>query len=282
MNILTFDIEDWFHILDNKKTKSIKEWNNFDSRIHHGMNIIYEILDQTNLKATFFVVGWMAEKYPEIIREISNRGYEIGSHTHLHQLAYHQDKQTFFNDVEKSIKTIEDHIGEKVNSFRAPGFSITKKNKWAFEVLHELGITKDSSVFPASRAHGGLPSYESAIPSIIEYNGIKLKEFPINTHKVLGKPFIFSGGGYFRLLNYKIIKNWTLQSEYIMTYFHPRDFDVNQPIVPGLSPYRHFKSYVGIKNCKSKLERWLNEFHFIDLNQADQLINWSQVPIVKF
>lgn len=282
MNILTFDIEDWFHILDNKKTKSIKEWNNFDSRIHHGMNIIYKILDQTNLKATFFVVGWMAEKYPEIIREISNRGYEIGSHTHLHQLAYYQDKQTFFNDVEKSIKTIEDHIGEKVNSFRAPGFSITKKNKWAFEVLHELGITKDSSVFPASRAHGGLPSYESAVPSIIEYNGIKLKEFPINTHKVLGKPFIFSGGGYFRLLNYKIIKNWTLQSEYIMTYFHPRDFDVNQPIVPGLSPYRHFKSYVGIKNCKSKLERWLNEFHFIDLNQADQLINWSQVPIVKF
>ena len=282
MNILTFDIEDWFHILDNKKTKSIKEWNNFDSRIHHGMNIIYKILDQTNLKATFFVVGWMAEKYPEIIREISNRGYEIGSHTHLHQLAYHQNKQTFFNDVEKSIKTIEDHIGEKVNSFRAPGFSITKKNKWAFEVLHELGITKDSSVFPASRAHGGLPSYESAVPSIIEYNGIKLKEFPINTHKVLGKPFIFSGGGYFRLLNYKIIKNWTLQSEYIMTYFHPRDFDVNQPIVPGLSPYRHFKSYVGIKKCKSKLERWLNEFHFIDLNQADQLINWSQVPIVKF
>lgn len=282
MNILTFDIEDWFHILDNKKTKSIKEWNNFDSRIHHGMNIIYKILDQTNLKATFFVVGWIAEKYPEIIREISNRGYEIGSHTHLHQLAYHQDKQTFFNDVEKSIKTIEDRIGKKVNSFRAPGFSITKKNKWAFEVLHELGITKDSSVFPASRAHGGLPSYKSAVPSIIEYNGIKLKEFPINTHKVLGKPFIFSGGGYFRLLNYKIIKNWTLQSEYIMTYFHPRDFDVNQPIVPGLSPYRHFKSYVGIKNCKSKLERWLNEFHFIDLNQADKLINWSQVPIVKF
>ena len=195
----------------------------------------------------------------------------VGSHTHLHQLAYEQDRKTFYNDVEKSIKTLEDCTGKKVTSFRAPGFSITKNNKWAFEVLHELGITKDSSVFPAGRAHGGLPSYSSAIPSIIEYNGIKLKEFPINTHTILGKPFIFSGGGYFRLLPYKTIKNWTIQSNYVMTYFHPRDFDIGQPIVPGLSLPRRFKSYVGIKNCKPKLEQWLSDFDFIDLNQADKI-----------
>ena len=110
----------------------------------------------------------------------------------------------------------------------------------------------------------------------------KLKEFPINTHNFLGKPFIFSGGGYFRLLPYIIIENWTRKSNYVMTYFHPRDFDVSQPIVPGLSPYRRFKSYFGIKSCKSKLVRWLDDFDFIDLNQADELINWNQVPIVKF
>ena len=144
-----------------------------------------------------------------------------------------------------------------------------------------MGITKDCSVFPAGRAHGGLPSYNTAIPSIIEYNGIKLKEFPINTHTILGKPFIFSGGGYFRLLPYKTIENWTHQSNYVMTYFHPRDFDIEQPIVPGLSPTRRFKSYIGIKKCKPKLERWLNDFDFIDLNLADELINWNQVPIVK-
>ena len=221
------------------------------------MDLIYDVLEKTEKSATFFVVGWMAEKYPEIIREISDRGFEIGSHTHLHQLAYEQDRKTFYNDVEKSIKTLEDCTGEKVSSFRAPGFSITKNNKWAFEILHELGVTKDSSVFPAGRAHGGLPSYRSALPSIIEYNGIKLKEFPINTHTILGKPFIFSGGGYFRLLPYKIIENWTNQSNYVMTYFHPRDFDIHQPIVPGLSLPRRFKSYVGIKNCKPKLEKWL-------------------------
>ena len=281
MNILTFDIEEWFHILDNKETKSPSEWSKFDSRIRLGMDIIYDILEKTEKSATFFVVGWMAEKHPEIIREISDRGFEIGSHTHLHQLAYEQDQKTFYNDVEKSIKTLEDCSGEKVTSFRAPGFSITENNKWAFEVLYELGITKDSSVFPAARAHGGLTSYNAATPSIIEYNGIKLKEFPINTHGVLGKPFIFSGGGYFRLLPYKTIKNWTNQSNYVMSYFHPRDFDSDQPIVPGLSLPRRFKSYVGIKNCKPKLERWLNDFDFIDLNQADESINWNHVPKVR-
>lgn len=281
MKILTFDIEEWFHILDNEKTKTISDWNNFDSRIHLGMDFIYDILDKTDTSATFFVVGWIAEKYPDIVRGIADRGYEIGSHTHLHQLIYEQDKKTFYNDIEKSIKTLEDLSGKKVSSFRAPGFSITKNNKWAFEVLHELGITKDSSVFPASRAHGGLPSYQVAIPSIIEYNGIKLKEFPINTKTILAKSFVFSGGGYFRLLPYRIIKNWTNQSNYILTYFHPRDFDKNQPILPGLSLARKFKSYVGIKTCKSKLEKWLNDFDFIDLDQADKSINWSEVTVVK-
>jgi polysaccharide deacetylase family protein (PEP-CTERM system associated) len=281
MKILTFDIEDWFHILDNKKTQTPLEWSNFDSRIHLSMDLIYDILNKTDYSATFFVVGWMAEKYPEIIREISNRGFEIGSHTHLHQLAYNQDRKIFRNDVEKSIKTLEDCIGKEVTSFRAPGFSITRNNKWAFEVLHELGITKDSSVFPAGRSHGGLPSYNKAIPSIIDYNGITLKEFPINTQNFFGKPFIFSGGGYFRLLPYNIIKNWTRHSDYIMTYFHPRDFDIEQPIVPGLSYSRRFKSYVGIKKCKPKLEQWLSDFDFIDLNQADQLINWKQTPVIK-
>ena len=281
MKILTFDIEEWFHILDNKETKSVSDWSKFDSRISIGLNLIYDILENTKKSATFFVVGWIAEKYPHIIKEISNRGFEIGSHTHLHQLAYEQNRKTFYDDVERSIKTLEDCTGKKVTSFRAPGFSITENNKWAFEILHGLGITKDCSIFPAGRAHGGLPSFDAAIPSIIEYNGIKIKEFPINTHNVLGKPFIFSGGGYFRLLPYKIIKNWTLKSNYVMTYFHPRDFDIDQPFIPGLSPSRLFKSYVGIRNCKTKLEKWLGDFDFIDLNQANQSINWSKVQLIK-
>ncbi|MFD0797139.1 polysaccharide deacetylase family protein [Maribacter chungangensis] len=281
MNILTFDIEEWFHILDNNSTKTEAQWSSFEPRIHQNMDIIYDILEKTNVGATFFVVGWMAEKFPDVIRGISDRGYEIGSHTHLHQLVYEQDRTTFFKDVEKSIKTIEDCTGKKVTSFRAPGFSITELNKWAFEVLYELGITIDSSVFPASRAHGGLPAYKVAAPSFLEYNGAKLMEFPINTRSILGKPLIFSGGGYFRLLPYGIIKNCTHKSNYVMTYFHPRDFDYGQPVIKGLSPARQFKSYVGLKSCKPKLEKWLKDFNFIDLNSAIDTVDWSRVETVN-
>jgi peptidoglycan/xylan/chitin deacetylase (PgdA/CDA1 family) len=199
----------------------------------------------------------------------------------LHQLVYEQDKETFSADVEKSIKTIEDCTGKKVTSFRAPGFSIMEINKWAFEVLYELGITTDSSVFPANRAHGGLPAYTIAEPSILKYNGVNLKEFPINTYSVLGKPLVFSGGGYFRLLPYSLIKNLTQRSDYVMTYFHPRDFDNNQPVLESLSQFRKFKSYVGLKSCKPKLEKWLNEFDFIDLKKAVDKIDWTKVEIVN-
>jgi len=281
MKILTFDIEEWFHILDNKKTKSISEWNKFDSRIHNNMDTIFEIVEKSNTKATFFVVGWIAKQYPEVVREIVRRGFEVGSHTHLHQLAYEQNHQTFYSDVEKSIKILEDLTGKKVRSFRAPGFSITANNKWAFEVLHELGIEIDASVFPAGRAHGGLPSYNEAKPSILEYNGIQLKEFPINTHKFICKPLIFSGGGYFRLLPYKYIKSWTDSSDYVMTYFHPRDFDYQQPLVPGLSIPRRFKSYVGLKQCQLKLEQWLKDFDFTDIETANRKIDWKKVKTIK-
>lgn len=281
MRILTFDIEEWFHILDNEETKHINNWCNFDSRIHKNMDTIFNIMDKCKTKATFFIVGWIAEKHPDIVKNISDRGFQIGSHTHLHQLVYEQDRKTFFNDVEKSIKTLEDITSVKVRSFRAPGFSITEYNKWAFEVLHELGIEIDASVFPASRAHGGLVSYREAKPSILKYNGIKLKEFPINTHNIFGQPLIFTGGGYFRLLPYNIIQSWTKKTDYVMTYFHPRDFDYKQPLVPGLSLTRHFKSYVGLKKCQPKLEQWLKDFDFIDLNQADELINWNQVSTIE-
>lgn len=281
MRILTFDIEEWFHILDNSQTKTEIEWGSYESRIHANMETIFDITDQANVSATFFVVGWIAEKYPEVVKEICKRGYEIGSHTHMHQLVYEQNRKSFFNDVEKSIKILEDISGDKIRSFRAPGFSITNANKWAFEVLAELGIEIDCSVFPAGRAHGGLPQYGHSQPSILSYNGINLKEFPISTTRYFNKQIIFSGGGYFRLFPYNLIKKWTQKSEYVMTYFHPRDFDANQPKIPGLSIPRQFKSYVGLKQSKVKLQRWLDDFNFIDIKTADRIIDWDNVKNIK-
>jgi polysaccharide deacetylase family protein (PEP-CTERM system associated) len=241
------------------------------------MERVFSLLEETNSKASFFILGWIGEKYPEVVREICKRGFEIGSHTNLHQLVYEQTKEEFYQDVNRSVKTLEDISGKKVRMFRAPGFSITEKNKWAFEVLCDLGIEIDSSVFPAARAHGGMPSYGTSVPSILQYKGIELKEFPINTHQVLGRDVIYSGGGYFRILPYSIIKNWTEKDEYVMSYIHPRDLDPNQPMIKDLSYSRKFKSYVGLKKAEYKLKRWITDFDFIDVYNADSIIDWNNV-----
>ena len=226
------------------------------------------------------MLGWIAETYPEIVRQIVDQGYEIGSHTRMHQLVYEQKPEDFKKDVEYSIKTLEDISGYKVKYFRAPGFSIREDSKWAFEILAELGIEVDSSIFPGPRAHGGFPSYKSPGPSILKYKGIKIKEFPINYITLWGNSIIFSGGGYFRLFPYILIKFWTTNSDYVMTYLHPRDFDATQPVINDLSMLRKFKSYVGLRNSENKLQRWITNFEFIDMASAIQKIDWATVPEV--
>ncbi len=281
MKILTFDIEEWFHILDNPSTKYEKQWDNYEIRIYKNIDKIFKLLHDNNLKATFFIVGWIAKKYPDIVKKINSFGYEIGSHSNLHQLMYEQSYKEVDRDIKDSINILEDITGKKVSSFRAPGFSIIEKNKWVFEILIKNGITHDCSVFPAGRAHGGLPSYKTALPSLINYNGLFIKEFPINTMNFLHTKIIFSGGGYFRILPYYLIKNWTQNSKYLMTYFHPRDFDPDQPMISNLSLHRKFKSYVGLRGSLIKLEKWLNDFSFIDLKTADSKIDWDSVPVIK-
>ncbi|MBN2709961.1 MAG: polysaccharide deacetylase family protein [Calditrichaceae bacterium] len=281
MNILTFDIEEWFHLLDNESTKTSYEWSRYESRINKNIDIIFKLLERTNTKATFFCLGWIVKKYTDVIRKITDSGYEIGSHTQMHQLIYEQTPVSFSNDLSCSIKSIEDLTGKKVKYFRAPGFSIREDNKWAFEIIAEHGIEIDCSVFPTFRAHGGLPSYKDPVPSIIKYNGIELKELPINYVSVLGQSIIYSGGGYFRMIPYPLIKKLTMKSDYVMSYLHPRDFDPDQPVIKELSLARRFKSYVGLKGAEKKLEKWLMDYDFIDINTADSIIDWKKVPIVK-
>ncbi len=280
MNILTFDIEEWFHILDNYSTKNEKDWASFPSRLEHNMERIFELLERKEQKATFFCLGWIAREYPEIIRRISDYGYEIATHSDLHQLAYEQNREVFKTDLEKSIKSIEDIIGKKVTTYRAPGFSVNKENKWVLEELVKHGIEIDCSIFPAKRAHGGFENYGYAEPSIIDIDGMKLKEFPISLFEFAGKNLIFSGGGYFRIFPYWMIKSMMKRSDYVMTCFHPRDFDPDQPIIAGLSKVRRFKSYVGLGTAFDKLERLITDFEFVDVNQADKTIVWNKQKII--
>ena len=276
MNILTVDLEEWFHILNNPSTDNESSWDNFENRLRENVDRILDLLNDSDNIATFFCLGWVARKYPDIVKEISSLGHEIGSHSNSHQLIYRHDRNFFRNDLEISIKSLEDLTGKKVLAYRAPGFSLVGQTMWVFEELALQGIEFDCSIFLGNHSHGGRIKAFGVNPSIINIDGRKIKEFPINSFKFLFKEVAFSGGGYFRFLPYQVIKRLMYRSGYIMTYFHPRDFDKGQPIIKDLSYYRLFKSYYGLKSSFLKAERLLNEFDFVTLSHANKLVNWDQ------
>lgn len=280
MYILTFDIEEWFHILDNEATKHESSWYGFETRICRNIEQILKLLHKHGQSATFFCLGWMAKTHPDVLRAIDRDGHEIATHSHLHQLIYEQTPQAFRNDLVASVRAIEHCIGKKVRAFRAPGFSITRESTWAFEILAEEGIEVDCSIFPTRRAHGGFPCFGVAEPAIIQGRDFMLKELPLNVHSFLGQPFVFSGGGYFRILPYRLIRSLMHRSPYVMTYFHPRDFDPNQPRMRELSALRKFKSYYGLGSAFQKLDRLLTDFPFINLRTAADTVDWSAVKTI--
>ena len=216
-----------------------------------------------------------------MIRRIQEYGHEIATHSDRHQLAYEQSRDDFSEDLKRSIGSIQDITGLKVRAYRSPGFSLKEENKWVFEILAENGIEIDCSIFPAKRAHGGFASFGHAQPAWVEMGGIRLKEFPINVYAIAGQSIIFSGGGYFRLFPYSVITHMMRRSDYVMTYFHPRDFDKDQPVIEELSMLRKFKSYYGLGTAFRKLERLIRDFQFIDLDSADKLVDWDNVHVIK-
>jgi len=309
LNILTFDIEEWFHLLNYPPTKHINQWDTFPDRLLQNIEIILDILCGRHQPATFFILGWIAKKHPKIIKTLASHIQKInktndvqpnlldsriieepatkkkiglGLHSCNHILLYESSPAQFRQDLQEGKKRLEDLTGLSVLYYRAPGFSLMESTQWAFQILAEEGFEADCSIFPAPRIHGGMLTFPFKEPCLIDVgNGVCIKEFPINTVNILGYPVVFSGGGYFRFWPYQLIKKWSNQSPYIMSYFHPRDFDPSQPKLPGLSPMRTFMSYTGLKQSKKKLEQWLDDFHFIDLDTAIQTIDWDAVPVYK-
>jgi polysaccharide deacetylase family protein (PEP-CTERM system associated) len=282
LHILTFDIEEWFHILDFADVENVDKWENYEVRIDQNVDRILELLDSGSLKATFFCLGWIAKKHPHVIRRIYKSGMEIASHSNFHTLAYQMSPWQFREDLKMSIETLEDCIGSRINIFRAPGFSLTEQNTWVFEELAMQGIQIDCSIFPAKRAHGGFEKFGPAQPvTVVNSNGLQIKEFPINTVEIGQFSFVFSGGGYFRLMPYPLIRLLFQKSPYVMTYFHPRDFDPHQPMLKNLKPLRKIKSYIGLKGATKKLKRLISDFQFTTIGKADRMINWKKVPQVS-
>ncbi|MDC0495985.1 polysaccharide deacetylase family protein [Planktomarina temperata] len=263
-NILTFDIEDWFHILDLEETANVTDWHHYDSRIHVGLEKILSACSDANVHGTFFILGWIAKKYPRLINEIANLGHEIACHSNEHPLVYEIGKNKFKYDTLKALEHINNACGIIPTIYRAPGFSITNATPWAYEVLSSLNFTVDCSIFPMQRGHGGYATYKNYSPHLVcsdFHDPIVSMPVSIANYKVFR--MAYSGGGYFRLLPYSLIKLIFSMRDYNMTYFHPRDFDAEQPYLEGLSRIRKFKSYVGLKHSEEKFRKLLSDFQFL-------------------
>lgn len=281
MNILTFDIEEWYHLLELRSTSKPEQWVKFEPRLEANTDRILSLLDDTGVKATFFAMGWVATQSPGVIRKIASCGHEVGIHSWDHALVSKLTRQEFREDIRRASHSIADITGVQSKMYRAPGFSIVKSNLWALEELAEQGFTADASIFPASRSHGGFPDFPVDRPCIVESGGLRIYEFPLNTTRYFGFKTVFSGGGYFRLMPYNAIKRLTRRSDYVMSYFHPRDFDPGQKFLPGLTPLRLFKSYYGLNNSIDKLKRWLTDFEFIDIDEAIRRTDWNKAEIIR-
>lgn len=272
MNILTFDIEDWYNHDDYSRDFA---WEKHEVRVYEGTEKILSALDERGLKGTFFCVGWLAEHHPKVVKWIANEGHHLGCHSYQHELATRFTHEMFKEDTYKAKCLIEDVAGCEVNAFRVPSFSITKDNLWAFDVLAELGFKYDSSVFPSHHEFGGLPYFPSK-PHIIRTQYGDLKEFPISLGMVFGREIVYSGGGYFRVMPYWLLKRMTSKADYVLSYFHPSDFDPDQPQMPQLPKMRQFKNRVALKGAYKKFQRYMDDFDFVGIGDADIVIDWSK------
>lgn len=290
MNILTFDIEEWA-LAKSRGNESAALYAEYDD----FLNRILDTLDKRGINATFFCTGMMAKDFPQVVKLIQSRGHEIGCHSNRHTWMNKTSEAEAREDTHAAVDSLEQCIGQKVLSYRAPAFSIGEKNKWMFEILVNEGIISDSSVYPAARDFGGFPSFASQEPCIIKYAGVSLKEYPISMTSFVGKQMAYSGGGYFRFFPLGFVRGQMTKSDYTMCYFHIGDllpelrgvkskeeFEAHykEPGTLKNRYMRYVKSNLGKKGAWRKLEQLINTEDFINLEQAEKLIDWQQVRMV--
>lgn len=289
MNILTFDIEEWY-LRKMRYGDTYDKYDVFDSYL----NQILDALEARGMKGTFFCVGGMATDFPEVVRRIEQKGHEIGCHSNRHTWLNKMTYEEVKEDTRTAVDALEQCTGKKVKSYRAPAFSIGESNKWAFEILAECGIERDASVFPAKRDFGGFPQFGHKTPTMIVYNESRIKEFPICTTRLAGKELAYSGGGYFRFFPLGFIQKEMKRTDYAMTYFHINDLvqEMNGLMTkevyesyfkePGtlLNRYkRYVKSNLGKKSAFDKLIKLINTTDFVNLDEADLQIDWNDQPL---
>jgi polysaccharide deacetylase family protein (PEP-CTERM system associated) len=262
---LSFDIEDWFHMVEIDAVADPATWPTLPSIVVDRTKWIVDTVNRAGVRATFFVLGWVAERYPEIAKTIAAGGHELATHSFWHRRVDQLTPDVFREDLRQSIDVLQQQTGRAVLGFRAPSFSITPGAEWAFDVLHDVGLRYDASLFPAARGHGGYPCPQEAHAFIKAPSGKPMPELPMSVLRLGPARLPFSGGGYMRLLPQWLIRRGFDQFEKrgtpVVVYLHPRDFAANCPRVP-MPLHRRFKSYVGLKSTEAKLEMLLARYRF--------------------
>ncbi len=255
---LSFDIEDWYHVLDTQAAPPIERWMSLPDRQVRNVDRILEILSARQVRATFFWLGWSASRHPELLRRCIEQGHEIASHGWGHVLAYQVGPVAFAEDIARGKDVIEQIIGQPVRGFRAPGFGIRPETTWALELIRQAGYSYDASIFPAVRGHGGIPGAGMA-PSMLQTPSGALAEIPMSVVKILGRRICLFSGGYLRLAPMGMLRRGLRQlrssQRPLVSLIHPRELDPEGPRL-SLPLRRQFKCYVNLHTTQRKLE-WL-------------------------
>jgi polysaccharide deacetylase family protein (PEP-CTERM system associated) len=265
LNAMTVDVEDYFHVSAFAGSIPTAAWGRYESRVCLNTARILDILERADVRATFFVLGWVADRFPGLVRRIQEGGHELASHSYDHGLVYDRTRDSFKDDLRRARTAIEQASGVAVTGFRAPSYSVTTRSLWALDVLAEEGYTFDSSIYPIRHDRYGIPGWSRHIHRLDRPGG-QLWELPGSTVRRAGVNLPVGGGGYFRLLPYSWTR-WGISSlndeeqQPAVFYIHPWEVDSDQPQMNGsaLSRFRHYRN---LDRTEARLRRLLSEFRF--------------------
>jgi polysaccharide deacetylase family protein (PEP-CTERM system associated) len=271
-NALTVDVEDYFQVSAFEPYIPRSDWDHRECRVERNVHRILDLFDQHGVRATFFTLGWVAQRYPGLVREIAARGHEVASHGYGHQRASDLDPPSFMADISRAKQLLEDTSGQAVAGYRAPSFSIGERNLWAFDCLAEAGYRYSSSIYPIRHDHYGMPD----APRFAHEVRPGLTEIPVSTLRLFHTNLPSSGGGYFRLLPYAV-SSWMLrrinqvERRPAIFYFHPWEIDPGQPRISGISKKARFRHYVNIGRTEARLQRLLQDFRWGRMDEVFRL-----------
>ena len=272
VNAFSVDVEDWYQVADFDAVVGFADWDRYESRVARNTDRILALCDEAGVRGTFFVLTWNAERHPEIVRRIAAAGHEIASHGYAHRLIYEQTPETFRDDITRAKATLEDITGTAVLGYRAPSASVTPRSLWALDVLLDVGLRYDSSIFPIRDTLYGLPDADRFPHVIRRRDGRELLEFPFATTRLFGRNVPLAGGGWLRVFPYRYTR-WAMrrvnrEGHPAVAFVHPWELDPEQPRMRTAGRRGFSTHYVGLRGTYGKLRRLFRDFRFAPLRDV--------------